>query len=175
MPTSQPVSRASILNQFITDVKNLSMMPLATYHTANSPVGAHQSLGPRTEPNPTWPTNVGEITTSNVFYILHGFALKLTRHRQARFWRRRSVGSTVYDPEDLGFFLTAYRENSVVWFDYPTIPDVGTPMNAATLTTYLNTLRTQVANIKTNTAYASDILGCHNSAPGGCHGSRGRR
>lgn len=172
--TSTPVSKASILSSFVSLVQNPVMatssgwnntMPM---HTAQNEI--HRLLGPRTQATPSFPNNVGEITTTNVFYLLHGFAVALTRHRRARGWLR-----TDSVPTDLGYALTSYAVNNVVWFSYPTIPDVGTPITGTILNNFMNALRLQVQNIKTDNNHASDIVVCHNSCHGSCHGSRGRR
>lgn len=173
MAISDPVSTATLLADFISVVKSPVMSPASSWHAANPPYpagGPHWMLGPQAEPDPAFPINVGDITTTNIFYILHGFALKLTRHRRGRAWVRTNSGAN-----DLGFALTSYFVGNIIWFDYPAIPPVGTPFSAATMNTFLVALRTQVQAIKADNFKASEIVSCHISCHGSCHGSRGRR
>lgn len=174
MAISDPVAKPPVLAQFITLVKNPVMAVASSWHSANPPPGhdaAHPHMGAQAEADPTWPASVGEVTTTNVFYILHGFALKLTRHRQGRAWVRNDTAVPTY----LGYALTSHVVNNVIWFDYPAIPAVGAPMTAADITNFLNALRLQVLAIRGNAAFASDFYGCHTSCHSSCHGSRGRR
>lgn len=177
MSVSTPVNRASILASFLTQVQNPLMATMSSWHAAVLPHiewdATHRLLGPQLQSPPAYPTNIGEITTTNVFYLLHGFAVALTRHRRARGWMLRNANQA---PVDLGYALTSYAANNVIWFNYPTIPPVGDPITAAVLNNFLVALRNQVANIKTDNNYASDMVACHsNCFTSPCHGSRGRR
>lgn len=172
--TSTPVSRASILSSFMSLVQNPVMATSSSWSSTTlmhvEQDAVHRLMGPRNQDTPVFPNNVGEITTTNVFYLLHGFAVALTRHRRARGWIE-----TNSRPIDLGYALTSYAVNNVIWFSYPTIPDVGTPITGAILNNFMNALRAQVQAIKTDNSRASDIVACHSSCHSSCHGSRGRR
>ena len=175
-PVSAPVNAAALLANFMTVVQTPTMTPTSTWNLENPPSVAHAGhhlLGSRVEPAPTWPGAVGTITATNVFYILHSFAVKLTRHRQSRAIRATSATAFV----DLGYALTSYANNNTIWFDFPDIPAVGTPMTAADMNDFLLDLRAALTTIKSNTTYASDVFGtaCHSSCHSSCHGSRGRR
>lgn len=184
---SSPVDRASIIAQFVSVVQN-PIMSGGTAWGNDTPLGRgsphggpsiHRLMGPRSQANPSVPSTIGEVTTTNMFYLLHGFAVALTRHRRARAWVLGNANisnvPTHVGGFDLGYALTSYAINNTIWFNYPSIPTVGTPMNAATLTAFLNALRNEVASIRTQNNYASDMLFCHSSCHTSCHSSRGRR
>lgn len=173
---SEPVNAAALLSDFVQIVKNPVMQTASTWHSGNPPSASHAGhrlLGPRAEPNPSWPSQVGTITATNVFYILHSFAVALTRHRMARGFLATDGGGYV----DLGFALTSYAQNNTIWFNFPSIPAVGTPLSSSQMTNFLNALRQAVLAIKTNNNYASDLFAgaCHSSCHSSCHGARGRR
>lgn len=172
--TSTPVNRASILSSFLSIVQNPIMTTTSTWNSASkmhaAQTGSHRLFGPASQSSPSFPVTVGEVTTTNIFYILHGFAVALTRHRRAHGWLETNAR-----PIDLGYALTSYAVNNVIWFSYPTIPAVGTPITTTIMNNFMTALRLQVQSIRSDNQYASDIIACHQSCHSSCHGSRGRR
>ncbi|MFN3453359.1 MAG: hypothetical protein ACK41T_00265 [Pseudobdellovibrio sp.] len=197
---------SAVQTPFMTDVNtatpapwSLSNKPWSTVYTSwaqsNKTNGNHQLLGPSGQPALTYPSSwpnaqtgesgTGNIATTNVFFILHGFALALTRHRRAHAWILRGnpgstnnagdTGSTTR-PLDLGVRLTSYAVNNVVWFDYPSMPAPGATITNADINTFLSNLKTQIETIRdSTTSNVADIVACHLSCHSACHGSRGRR
>jgi hypothetical protein len=218
MNISDPVTKATIVSDFISMVRNpvwtaVTMVanrwgsdggrrpwsPNTTNPGTNFDGGStnnrssdfgHNMLGTTTsEPNPTWPayenSAAGIQATTNAFFILHTFALKLTRHRLAHgYLRCGHDGSAPVHPPGvgaastyayLGLRLTSYRPDNLIWFDPPTMPAPGDTVTAATLNAFMSSLRSSVDAIRSNVTLASDIVGCHSSCHSSCHGSRGRR
>jgi hypothetical protein len=216
MDIGNPVNKGAIVTEFIAAVKSpvwgaVSLVPDRWGSDAGfrpwSPniVGVyavdynHSLLGTRAaEPDPVWPayesSGAGILATTNAFFILHTFALKLTRHRQAHGYLRMGsfgvgpahppgvgiAGNYVY----LGMRLTSYRADSIVWFDPPipasfpsptSLPSPGDVVTAAHITDFMTQLLARVNAIRNDVGHASDIVGCHASCHSSCHGSRGRR
>lgn len=190
MIIGSPVNKTAVVADFVVQVYNpvwaavtsvgsrwgTTNRPWAGYPGLTSSTG-HNLLGDRnSEPIPTWPgyenSAAGILATTNAFFILHSFALRLTRHRQAQGWILTGAGNSAVS---LGFRLTSYRTNNTVWFDPPTMPAPGDVVTAATFNAFLTSLQASVNSIRSNTVYASDIVGCHASCHSACHGSRGRR
>lgn len=140
--------------------------------------GGHGLLGTRdSEPVPAWPgyensAGSGSPATTNAFFIMHGFALKLTRHRQGNGYMRYGTGdNTVF----IGTQLTSYATNNIVWFAPPTMSAPGDVVTAADVNNFLTSLKNSVDTIRGGGAPAADFVGCHASCHNSCHGSRGRR
>lgn len=190
MSVSQPIDANAIRARFITVVYNAKMATSSTWHSGNSPLSstpvtafvdsaANRVLGPQAEPLPSWPGNVGQITSTNVYYILHLWAIALTRHRLAelRLVRSYNLGvSFVY--ESAGVNLTSYNTNHTIQFPYPAIPVVGTAVTVGSIDPYLSSLLTQINSVcaqLNNATVFNSVSICHSSCHGSCHGSRGRR
>lgn len=138
----------------------------------------HGLLGTRnSEAVPAWPgyensAVSGSTATTNAFFILHDFALKLTRFRQGRGWMRYGTSNNYVS---WGPNLTCYAVNNIVWFDPPTMPAPGAVVTAADVNNFLAALKASVDAIRAGGAPVADFVGCHASCHTSCHGSRGRR
>lgn len=189
----ETVNTTAVMQAFVTRVRNLvDMNPV--YWDSNRPAGfpVDGRLGPQLEPAYTWPTPVshGQVLTTNMFYILHQFAVRLTRIRRGRFILKHggpSYGNgdaTSFAANDqlTGFVMVAYNNQHVIGFNMPSPPNPLPPPNeppypfdANQMNTFLDQLRIAVTNIKNDNNFASDFTSCHNNCHSNCHGSRGRR
>lgn len=186
------LNKANIINRFITVVYNPHNSMAKTWHAGNPPFNSYSGpgtdykdptqnriLGSTAEVAPTLPADQGVAVTYNVFYLLHNFAVQLTRFRQAEMRRyETNVPGTITAMTSLGFAMTAYRDDNTINFPLPNIPDVATIITASAIETYIQALRTQLVSISSNTSNATVfnyVSICHTSCHGSCHGSRGRR
>lgn len=199
MPTpyaaGETVDTTAVMNAFITQVRNFAITN-ATYHAGSrpGPFPATSRLGSGTAAMHTWPAVPvhGQILTTNMFYILHHFAISLTRIRRGRFvykhggaWygNGNAASYSSVDQVSGGFAYTGYNDGYVIGFDIPPVPaPVATPpsvsqfpFDASQLNTFLMNLRAAVTSIQSDTTLASDFTACHTNCHTSCHGSRGRR
>ncbi len=146
-------------------------------HNIWSP-SAHALLGSiNFDPLLPWPgyensTASGSTATTNAFFIMHGFALRLTRYRLGNGWLRFGADNLAF----LGTQLTCYAANNIVWFNPPAMPAPGANVTALDVNNFLTALKTSVDDIRAGVgAPAADFVGCHSNCHSSCHGSRGRR
>lgn len=198
MPST--LDRATIYAQFIAIVYNPSIAAtMAVWHSGNfpnaygfAPAGSAGTLGAAALPAPSsgrlpsdldTPSTASETSVSRVFYILHQFAMELTRRRQVHYYYTNGTWVLNNGGSNLGA-LPAGLEMTIDPFSPPDgmgalpLPPAGPifNLNAGNLTPFLNRLRACVANIQANSAYEHIVLTyCHSNCHSSCHGSRSRR
>lgn len=195
-PAGNKITTADVLNAFITQVRNgAGVVQTAAYYAGNTPGGFSDPvpgrLGSMANPASVWPAGMqGQPITTNMFYILHHLAMKLTRIRMGKFvlkhggalYGNGSPGSFWSNDQLTGWAYVGYNDRNVIGFDMPAIPAptpaptaTPYPFNGQQLDQFLNALRLAVIDVQGDTNRASEFSACHTSCHTSCHGSRGRR
>lgn len=171
-----PLSAADIISRFNSTVTyTLTYFNSAPRYSGNFPNGGVDSrLGSPSESAKTvgdlTAASGGQLASTIVFNVLHGFAMEMTRVRRVQAWHRTDAL-----PLDGGVQTTALNSNYAAYFPIPNQPLIGEQVNDATLTSFLNDLRLLANTVRTSDSYKIDIVTCHNSCHSSCHSSRNRR
>jgi hypothetical protein len=139
--------------------------------------GDSQKLGPRAEPAKL-PTDVlpsiaqGQMLSTVVFNMLHGWAMELTRVRRVRAVHLRYHTRAA---ESVTIETTALNARYAGYFPIPVHPMPGDLVTDTDLTTFLTALRNQVNLMRNTDLYGMDVVTCHSNCHSNCHSSRNRR
>jgi hypothetical protein len=118
------------------------------------------------------------VMATNIFEILHNFAMEMTRVRRARNTHlvdNRSDSQANHSVPG-SWTLTALHPRHALYFDIPGgHRNFGTPVSASAIDSFLNQLRIRVQDIRNGQDYGFEIISCHSSCHSSCHGSRARR
>lgn len=178
------VSKQYVIDRFNTIVKSyitsFAQFSSATNYAGSVPVNGsfsgHADLGPRAETNFTTGNIPGDYVSSNIFNILHNFAMEYTRVRQANLAYFVNVSYTNTSNYSQNIGRTALRADFALYFPIPAgAPNAGQTITAAQIDSFLASLRDAVYQRRTSSSYAHTLFSCHSNCHTSCHGSRGRR
>ncbi len=184
MSLGTPVTKTSIVNEFNSRVvqylRDNASLGTAVWHSGNQPFTPSQPshFGSQTEPGDRTETDitVNGLTPTNIFNIIHGWAMEMTRMRTVRAYTYmtnmsgRQIGTPSTSSQSRA---TAMSDHYMKYFQLPiSQPDGGTMMNWEDLQDFMDLLKLEVKAIRDSSV---DLYGCHSSCHSSCHGSRGRR
>jgi hypothetical protein len=181
MPTA--LTNQQILDRFNSLVRTpivTSLPPTFSSAAPPNPAGrglTDGDLGPAAEP--VFSTSAlpagGEGAITAVFYILHHWAMQLTRIRRAKVffivgWAANTVPVQA---------TVALKSGYELYFPIPTVPASGTSITSAVMDNFLSSLKVAVQKRRDGTeGLFHNIIyytACHSNCHSNCHGSRGRR